>query len=113
MPDDCEACGGLRGCDAAVTLTEDGDVIQAPDFPGVVSWPACPMRYAGFYALGGDLVTLDVALDWLIARGAHKAAGLGSGAASLYREHLATRRLGRTMARARAAAEARRAKGRR
>lgn len=113
VPDDCDECRGFYGCDVATVLTVDGDVVRVDDMPGVVSWPQCPMRYARARETGGDLLTLDAALRWLVARGVHRHPALGAGAASLYREYLSQRRLGRTMIRVRHAAEAERQRGRR
>jgi len=93
----------MRACDEPVVLTEKGDLVTIPEYPGVVRWPACPVSYGCLRRMGEDARPLDQALDWLLARGAHRHPALGSGAALLYRERLATRTLGRTMLKVRIA----------
>lgn len=108
MPRDCDECGGHYGCDSPSVLTSDGDVVRISDMPGVAVWPGCPTRHARLRWVGNAALPLDAALSWLVARGAHRHPHLGSGAAEIYREYLAQRRLGAIMIKARAYAESKR-----
>lgn len=104
VPRDCTACRLPHGtCDKPRGLDGDGRLTRGDDPGCVVSWPACPGRYAALRRHGQDAILLSDVVEELHDRGDHRAPNAPAGLVRVVSEWRRCRKLPRLLAKSRAA----------